>query len=150
MIFEAFMKELRNIPGLEELKPDKAGVYSLRINHIHYIYFAESSKHHALSLYAPLCEIPSDHLRKDSLYDLLMTANFFGQNSGNGWFASDHLSHQVFYLSNIPLELLSKDRFASELQQFISCLAHWKSKIHEVETMHLPRKFKEQSSYLKP
>jgi len=150
MLFEAFLKELNKIPQLEDLRPDKQGVYSLRINHIHYVYFSHAADQHALYLYAPLCPIPFNSHHKSVLFEILMTANFLAQNSGNGWFANDKLSHQIFYVSRIPEELLSKARFVAELQKFISCLSHWKNQIDEIRMSEEPRPSEASLFYIKP
>ncbi len=126
MDFERFIKELNSLEGLEYLKPDKNGTYSLRINHLHLVYFSESFNKEELYLYAPLCNIPIDDKEKIALFDQLLSANLFGQDTGRGWFAIDHSSNQILLINRISSDSLSKHFFTEELSNLVSCLVHWK------------------------
>ena len=139
MDFNRFIKELHSIEGLEYLKPDKNGNYSLRINHLHLVYFSETFNKKELFLFAPLCRVPADDKEKIALFDQLLSANLFGQDTGNGWFAIDNASHQILLISRIPCDLLSKHLFTEELSNLVNCLAHWKEIIKNLP-MYLKNK----------
>lgn len=129
MEFDHFVKELKSIPGLEDLSAGSDGSYSLRINHLHFIFFSPSQSRTELFLYAPLCPIPLDESEKLRLFDHLLSANLFGQETGNGWFASDMKSHQILLIERLPLDRLTVPVFMTALQDFIARLSHWKENL---------------------
>lgn len=136
MNFERFIREVHHIHGLEHLQPDSNGTYALRINNLHLIYFAESHNSKSLYLYAPVCPIPIDEHEKSILYEHILNANLFRQNSGNAWFAIDPNSHQVLLMTSIPFYHLSKEHFITELHELVDCLSHWKTTITDLPQQH--------------
>lgn len=136
MNFDRFIREVHHIHGLEHLRPDEDGTYALRINHAHLVYFAESNNGKHLYLYAPLCPIPFDEHEKAVLYEQVLHANLFRQNSGNAWFATDPHSNQVLLMKRIPFNHLTTGHFIDELHELVTCLAHWKNSIADLPKPH--------------
>ena len=74
---------------------------------------------------ASLGQIPDNDEQKVVLFDRLLSANLFGQDSGNGWFAKDSQFNQILFICRIPLRDLSLPIFTSQLKKMISTLSHW-------------------------
>lgn len=129
MEFESFIKELKAIQGLDDLRPDSDGVYSLKINHMHLLYFSESSDGNDLFLYASLCHIPTDDAERLSLFDRLLNANLFGKETGEAWFAADSTTHQILLMSRLTINQLDMPAFSSILRELVTHISHWKDMI---------------------
>lgn len=125
MNFDLFIKELKKINGLGDLYPDDKGTYSLMINQHHLVYFARSFDGQDFYLYAPIGHFPHDNEEKLDLMEKLLKANAFGKETGHSCFAFDQ--YQIILMLRISIQSLSKERFISELNPFVSCLAHWKN-----------------------
>lgn len=147
MNFDLFIKELKK-SGLEGLFPDSQGTYSLRINQHHLIYFGKSFDENDFYLYASVGPLPQDTEEKLVLMDKLLKANAFGKETGHSYFAFDR--YQILLMLRIPIQFLSKERFISELNPFISCLAHWKNVVDNLPQILVSKKeIKENPMYLK-
>lgn len=154
MDFDGFISKLKSIQGLEDLQPNTNGSYSLRINRIHLIFISNSFDFKDLFLYAPVCYLPLGERERLSLFDRLLSANMFGQDTGDAWFATDAQSHQILLISRLPLFHLTTKIFSSELQKFISFLSHWKTLIEKLPALSVTSITKEtpnkQSVHIKP
>jgi hypothetical protein len=137
MDFNSFVRELRNIEGLEDLEANREGIYSLKINDVHFIYFSGSPQGEDLFLYATVCQIPDNDEQRAALYDCLLSANLFGRDSGNGWFAKDSQFNQILLISRISLHDLSLPLFTSELKQMVGTLSHWTEVIKHLNVKSL-------------
>jgi hypothetical protein len=138
MNFDLFVKDLKKINGLEELYPDDKGTYSLSINQHHLVYFAKSFDGQDFYLYAPIGHFPHDNEEKLDLMEKLLKANAFGKETGHSYFAFDR--YQILLILRISVQSLSKERFISELNPFVSCLAHWKNSVEKLPYLHANKK----------
>lgn len=132
MEFDTFIKDLKTSTGLLDLQAASDGSYSLRINQIHFVFLSPSQNPREMFLYAPLCPIPIEENEKLSLFDRLLAANLFGQESGNGWFATDVKSHQILLIDRLALDPLTVTDFLTALNDFVDRLAQWKNNIDHI------------------
>jgi len=140
-MFTRFISELKNIEGLHDLNPDSEGCYSLRVNQDHLIYFSQSFDHRDLFMYSSIGNVPLNKHEKLDLYHKLLSANLFGNGTGQGFFALDQRFNQLLLMIRIPLTSLTPQRFITELHTFIDTLTHWKEIVDNLHKQpHMKKK----------
>lgn len=141
------VKELEQREGLRYLKPNSKGVYSLRVNHAHIVYFSASIDEQELFFYAPVQPLPVDEGERLDLYDAVLTMNLFGQGTGKAWFAKDPQNHQILLMSRLLLEHADVSSFLHGLQAFIEQWMHCKQVIKEPITLHGKQRLKHKHDF---
>lgn len=120
------LKELIAQISDEAPKPDALGVYRLQINDQHLIHLRASPSGKRIFLYAK-CGDRDRGGNQTALYETLMEANLFGQETGNAQLVATKKA--IVLMQTFISEILTKELYETELQSFVDTLVHWKEKL---------------------
>ncbi|WP_068469426.1 type III secretion system chaperone [Candidatus Protochlamydia phocaeensis] len=133
MTFEDFLQEtMRVLGGSDKLQTDAYGIRRFWYDQDRYLLHLRSSSDESFFyLYAKIAAVPEQH--KEALYEMLLTANLFGQGTGNLVLALHKHSNSLILMETFLTAKTSFDEFWNALPRFTLYLNNWKEKISEYD-----------------
>ena len=140
MDFNDIISELKNKYGLLELVPDKNNVYSLSINSHFSIFLTQAVESDTFFLFSNIAALPKNHFSKERLYEKLLSANLFGQETHKCYFAVDPQKDTILLICRLDTSLPHFPAFLDEMQDFINLLSYWETKFKEDDALFSGKK----------
>ena len=113
--YARFLKQIREQTGIDSLRPDDAGLVSVRIDDAYNVNLQFVEPTGRILCFVEVAELPTDAPRE--VYRDLLAGGLFGKETAGGYFALEPESETVVY--NYFFDL---DRAAEDVEEFVATL----------------------------
>jgi len=117
--------------GAPPIEEDSLGVKRMWINDQHLIHFRSSPEDKYFYVYAKISIIPKSTIQ-NKIYETLLAANLFGEETGNSVLALHVKSNSIILMRTFESDLTTYEYYLTEFQSFIDYLVHWKEKTQKL------------------
>lgn len=131
MELETILSELNHRFGFGELSADKNDIYSLQINDKFILNLSKSSDKISFYLYSDVFKLNQDPTVKLVIYERLLGANLFGNETHGSFFAFDPDRSMILLIKRFDTRLVDYPFFYEEFRDFINGLGYWDKVIEE-------------------
>lgn len=130
MKFKEILRKEAELQGEKEIEVDEYGVVRFWINDQHLLHLRGSPDDHFFYLYAKICPLPP--LAQDKIYEILLEANLFGEETGQAFFAIHLSSQSIVLMRTFESDTTTFDHYMHEFQVFVDYLVFWKKKMKDM------------------
>jgi Tir chaperone protein (CesT) family len=135
---ESILTELQKRFGFDPLVPDKNQIYSLQINNKYMLNLTKAPDNTSFYLYSDIFKIDQDVNVKLNIYERLLGANLFGNETHGSFFAYDPVRSTILLIKRFDNRLVDYSIFFEEFRDFINGLGYWDQVIEEKKSEQAP------------
>jgi Tir chaperone protein (CesT) family len=125
------INKLKEKYGLTDLVADPTKVYRLQVNQKYVLSLCQAEDQPAFFLYVDLCPLSANKSEKLALFETVLQANLFGQETHDAYFAIDSARGMLLLLQKFKENSPEISNFEDAFQDFINCLNYWDQKLQE-------------------
>jgi hypothetical protein len=131
MELENILGELQRRFGFGNFEADSNDVYSLQINDKFILNLAKASDRLSFYLYSDIFNFNQDSSNKLVIFERLLGANLFGNETHGSFFAFDLSRATILLIKRFDTRLVDYPVFYEEFRDFINGLGYWDKVIEE-------------------
>lgn len=131
MHLEDMIAELGKEMGIPGLALDDNGLCRLVFDTKLVVDMEAASDGKTLHIYSVVCGVPHD--QREAFFSSLLSANLFGQETGDAAFAIDETAAEVLLCAQVKAERTDFREFANQLEAFVNHLESWLDKLSTTE-----------------
>ncbi len=132
MHIDDILSELGKAMGLGDIGLDENRVLRLVFDDRHVVDMEATEDYKTLHIYSVLSSVPEDG--KLELYEALLYANLFGQETGGATLCVDPSAKEVLLCTRCEMEKTDYQDFVNLLENFLNHVEHWKDKIEKIKS----------------
>lgn len=127
--YEKFLAEVRKVSGVESLRPDEAGLVSVRVDDTYNVNLQLVEAAGRVLCFIELAELPHDAPK--AVYRDLLVGGLFGKDTAGGYFALEPETETVVYNYSFDLETAASDveEFISTIEKILQLCDIWAERI---------------------
>ena len=127
--YEKFLAEVRRVSGIESLRPDEAGLVSVRVDDTYNVNLQLVEAAGRVLCFIELAELPHDAPK--AVYRDLLVGGLFGKDTAGGYFALEPETETVVYNYSFDLEAAASDveEFISTIEKILQLCDIWAERI---------------------
>ena len=129
--YEKFLAEVRKVSGIESLRPDEAGLVSVRVDDKYKVNLQFVEKTGDVLCFIEVMALPPDTPK--AVYRDLLAGGLFGKDTAGGYFAIEPESETVVYNYFFDLEEAGKDveDFIHTVEKILQLCDIWTERIKD-------------------
>ena len=127
--YEKFIAEVRKATGIEALKPDEAGLVSVRVDDTYNVNLQFVEATGMVLCFVEVAELPKDAPKE--VYRDLLVGGLFGKDTAGGHFSLEPDTETVVYNYLFDLDAAAKDvdDFISTIEKILQLCDIWAERI---------------------